>query len=88
MNIYIGNTVEDYRQFLKIKTLPRYEIVGRMATVPDEYAETLGIKSGKSRKRKYAPRAGLFDYQRAIVEMAIAKKRFAIFADCALAKLS
>jgi superfamily II DNA or RNA helicase len=86
MNIYIGNTVDDYRQFLKIKTLPRYEIVGRMATVPDEYAETLGIKSGKSRKRKYAPRAGLFDYQRAIVEMAIAKKRFAIFADCGLGK--
>jgi superfamily II DNA or RNA helicase len=86
MNIYIGNTVDDYRQFLKIKALPRYEIVGRMATVPDEYAETLGIKSGKSRKRKYAPRAGLFDYQRAIVEMAIAKKRFAIFADCGLGK--
>lgn len=86
MNIYIGNTVDDYRQFLKIKTLPRYEIVGRMATVPDEYAETLGIKAGKSRKRKYVPRAGLFDYQRAIVEMAIAKKRFAIFADCGLGK--
>jgi superfamily II DNA or RNA helicase len=86
MNIYIGNTVDDYRQFLKIKTLPRYELVGRMATVPDEYAETLGIKAGKSRKRKYVPCAGLFDYQRAIVEMAIAKKRFAIFADCGLGK--
>lgn len=86
MKIHIGNTIEDYQRFLKIKSLPRYEITGRMATVPDEYADLIGMKPAKSRKKQYAPRDGLFDYQRDIVKLAISRKRFAIFADCGLGK--
>jgi len=86
MKIHIGNTIEDYQRFLKIKSLPRYEITGRMATVPDEYADLIGMKPARSRRKQYQPREGLFDYQRDIVKLAISRKRFAIFADCGLGK--
>jgi len=86
MKVHIGNTIEDYQRFLTIKSLPRYEITGRMATVPDEYADLIGMKPAKSRSKKYQPRDGLFDYQRDIVKLAISRKRFAIFADCGLGK--
>lgn len=71
---------------MRIKQLPRYEFCGRMATVPDEYAEAIGVKVNRKRTSSYSPGVDLFDYQQAIVEMAIAKKRFAVFADCGLGK--
>lgn len=86
MNIYLDDSIESYRTFLRIKALPRYEIHGRMAYVPDEYAETLGVTATKDAVAEYQPRAGLFDYQEAIVRTAIAKRKFAIFADCGLGK--
>lgn len=86
MQIYFDDTLESYRRFLAVKSLPRYEITGRMATVPDEYAKALGIKLKKKRCGKYKPADGLFDYQRDIVQMAIDRKKFAIFADCGLGK--
>ena len=86
IEIYLDDSVESYRRFLSIKQLPRYEIRGRMAVVPDEYAATLGITSTESDSKRYSPRDGLFDYQLAIVRMAIEKRKFAIFADCGLGK--
>lgn len=86
MEIYFDDTLESYRRFLAVKSLPRYEIVGRIATVPDEYAKALGIKLKKKRNERYKPSDGLFDYQRDIVQMAIDRKKFAIFADCGLGK--
>jgi superfamily II DNA or RNA helicase len=86
MNIYLNDTIDAYRTFLKIKALPRYEIHGRIAVVPDEYAASLGVVGEEPRDVPYVPRDGLFDYQRDIIRMAIQKQRFAIFADCGLGK--
>jgi len=86
VKIYLDDSIEAYRTFLKIKALPRYEIHGRMAVVPDEYAATLGVQGQAHEESDYLPREGLFDYQRDIVRMAVRKRKFAIFADCGLGK--
>lgn len=86
MNIYLDDSLDAYRTFLKVKSLPRYEIRGRMAHVPDEYAEALGIAGSVAHDCDYVPREWLFDYQRDIVRMAVEKRKYAIFADCGLGK--
>lgn len=79
--------IEDYRTFLRIKSLPKYRIMGGFAEFPDEYASTVGIGEVAAAKvRKYAPTDGLFDYQRDIAALAIRKQKFAVFADCGLGK--
>jgi hypothetical protein len=82
----MDNTIEGYRQFIRIKQLPRYEIHGRMAVVPDEYASLLGQAITEEVETGYRAKSGLFDYQRDIVKTAIKKRKFAIFADCGLGK--
>lgn len=86
VRIYLDDSIDSYRTFLRIKSLPRYEIHGRMAFVPDEYAESLGVVGEQHVDSDYLPREGLFDYQRDIVRMAISKRKYAIFADCGLGK--
>jgi len=86
MNIYLDDSVDSYRTFLRIKSLPRYEIHGRMAIVPDEYAETLGVPISADAVASYSHSDWLFDYQRDIVATAIRKRKYAIFADCGLGK--
>ena len=86
MRIWLDSTINGYRQFLAVKSLPHYEIHGRFAEFPDEYASLLGIESGSRIDVPYVPNPALFDYQRDISAMAIAKRRFAVFADCGLGK--
>ena len=86
MHIYLNDTLDSYRTFLRIKSLPRYEIHGRMAFVPDEYAAALGVDATSEKDVTYTPSPWLFDYQRDIVAMAIRKRKFAVFADCGLGK--
>jgi len=86
MILHLDNSIDGYRQFIRVKSLPRYEIRGRMAWFPDEYAETVGVKALPKDYGTYEPRPGLFDYQRDIVAMAIARRKYAIFADCGLGK--
>lgn len=86
MQVYLDDSIDSYRTFLKIKSLPRYEIHGRMAYVPDEYAATLGVQSVADAGESYAPSSWLFDYQRDIVATALRKRKYAIFADCGLGK--
>jgi superfamily II DNA or RNA helicase len=86
MQIYLNDSLDSYRTFLRIKSLPRYEIHGRMAVVPDEYAATLGIDAASTADVPHKPSPWLFDYQRDIVGMAIRKRKFAVFADCGLGK--
>ena len=81
VKIYLDDSIDAYRTFLKIKALPRYEIHGRMAVVPDEYAATLGVQGESHEDSDYLPRRGLFDYQRDIVRMAVRKRKFAFFGD-------
>jgi len=86
MHIYLNDTLDSYRTFLRIKSLPRYEIHGRIAFVPDEYAAALGVDADAEKEVPYTPSPWLFDYQRDIVGMAIRKRKFAVFADCGLGK--
>lgn len=77
---------DGYRQFIKIKQLPRYKITGRTAWFPDEYAETLGLKSATKKQRKYQPPEWMFDYQQGMSRIAIRKQKYCLFCDCGLGK--
>lgn len=79
-------SVEDYRTFLRVKSLPTYRIRGRVASFPDEYADRLGVEPQAARRVTYKPHPGLFDYQADIASTAIERRRFAVFADPGLGK--
>ena len=78
-------SIEDYRKFCQIKRLPAYAIRGRLATIPNQYADRLGETISIAHSQTRMPNC-LFDYQRDITQMAIEKQKFAIFADCGLGK--
>jgi hypothetical protein len=80
------NSIADYETFLRIKQLPAYSFRGRLATFPDEYASSIGVTTPHKASGVFTHLAGLFDYQRDIVSLAIKKRKFAIFADCGLGK--
>lgn len=86
MRIWLGNGPDDYRMFLRIKQLPQYEIHGRFAEFPDEYASIVGADAVVEGRIGYEPLPGLFDYQRDIARIAIEKRKYAVFADCGLGK--
>jgi superfamily II DNA or RNA helicase len=80
------NSIDDYRKFIAIKSLPRFSFTGREAWFPDEYAAKLGMKQTRRKAAEYKPSEFLFDYQAAIATTAIKKQRYAVFADCGLGK--
>lgn len=80
------HSMESYRDFLKVKRLPTYRIVGRTAYFPDEYAHLFDDTANASDPIDYSPAGHLFDYQSDISALAIRKKKFAVFADCGLGK--
>lgn len=80
------NSIDDYRRFLAIKSLPKYKINGRLAEFPDEYAARMGLVAETTKTVKPKLSRKLFDYQKGIAEMAIEKRKFAVFADCGLGK--
>ena len=79
-------SADDYRMFLNIRKCPIYYFKGTSAIVPDEYAKSLGLKTKRKKSAEYNPIDGLFDYQQSITATAIAKRKYAIFADCGLGK--
>lgn len=80
------SSVEDYRRFLAIKRLPIYNIRGREAWFPDEYASLVGLEKPRQSNVTFDPSPFLFDYQRDIAKIAVRKRKFAVFADCGLGK--
>jgi superfamily II DNA or RNA helicase len=78
--------VNDYRKFLRIKSLPSYRFCGDTAIIPDEYAEEVGGRESQAASCDYNPSSFLFDYQRDISRIAIAKRKYCLFADCGLGK--
>lgn len=80
------NSIEDYRTFLKIKSLPTYSVTGRVASFPDEYAANIGLAKERKQFINWEPSDWLFDYQAAITKMAIRKRKFAAFVDCGYGK--
>lgn len=81
------SSVDDYRLFIKAKSIPQFRCRGCEITVPDEYAHLLG-ETGKTVKTvaEYVPIAGLFDYQAAIARLSIRKKKFGVFMACGRGK--
>ena len=73
------NTVDGYRTFLKVKSLPIHSFAGREAWFPDEYASRLGLSAESAIGMPYKPNPKLFDYQAAIAKIAIAKRKYAVF---------
>lgn len=81
------NSIEDYKLFLRLKSLPSYRVVGREVSFPDEYAALLDDSTRKRRREvRCEMPEWMFDYQRDITAMAIRKQKFAVFADCGLGK--
>ena len=80
------NTIDGYRTFLAVKSLPVYQFRGREAWFPDEYAPLIGRQQTVSGLAGYHAHPQLFDYQRDISRLAIRKQKFAVFADCGLGK--
>lgn len=80
--------IADYRLFLRVKSLPSYRFVGRTAVIPQEYVNRIGITDASlpsiTSYRTAVP--AMWDYQKAIVRLAIQKQKFCIFADCGLGK--
>ncbi len=79
-------SADDYRLFIQAKALPRFSMQGRIIRFPVEYLEKFGQSTKPNQNLTYEPVGGLFDYQRDIAAKAIAKKHFAVFADCGLGK--
>lgn len=81
-----ASSIEDYETMLRIKSLPRYRFIGRTAEFPDEYASRIGVATPELPDAEFSPPEWMFDYQKAITRIAIAKRRYAVFADCGLGK--
>lgn len=81
------HSLADYRKFLKVRQLPTYRFSGSNAAFPAEYA---GLVDGSTptpvADSVYSPSPFLFDYQKAIAAIAIAKRKFAAFVECGLGK--
>lgn len=80
------DSIEDYRRFLRIKGLPRYDFRRNIADIPDEYAGQLGLAPLRSDAVDYEPMPFLFDYQAASASYAIIKRKYAAFIACGLGK--
>jgi len=80
------NSMDSYRQFIKLKSIPKYEWKGRIAVIPDEYAHLFTRKKSKVKSLPYEPSEFLFDYQRDISRMAIERKKFSVFAHPGMGK--
>lgn len=79
-------SMSDYKKFLNLKTVPTYTWKGTTAIVPDEYASLFNSDSDSYSEYDYTPSEFLFDYQKDISALAIAKKKFAVFAQPGLGK--
>lgn len=75
------DNIADYQTFLKVKSLPRYRVVGRTVEFPDEYAKLLNKTAPAVRSVIQVTNAGRFDYQIDITALAIRKQKFAVFVE-------
>lgn len=75
------NSIDDYRTFLRVKSLPIFKVRGREVWFPDEYASRLGLNAPQDSAIEYIPSPFLFDYQADIAAIALRKKKFGAFVD-------
>lgn len=79
-------SVDDYRKFLQVKSLPSFRCRGHQLSFPDRYLHLVGGRRSKKAAAIYRPSDFLFDYQADISRMAIEHRNFAVFAECGLGK--
>lgn len=82
-------SLEDYRLFLSLKRLPSYGVEGNQVHTTAHYLQRLSedrIVIPAATVQGMAPH--LWDYQRWIVNAALRKRKFAVFADAGLGKTS
>jgi DNA modification methylase/superfamily II DNA or RNA helicase len=82
-------SIQEYKNFLKIKSLPVYSFIKEsQISVPNEFINLIdgNFKDQDIVFDKIDFNSALFDYEKFIVELAVKKKKFAIFADCGLGK--
>lgn len=86
IRIPIPPTTEGYANFIRAKKLPAYTVVGReVLTDPVSYAAVFGgALAAVEAARTQNPH--LMPFQVDLVERALDRQRFAIFADCGLGK--
>ena len=82
----LPRNIDGYRRFLQIKKLPRYKFTGRMAWLPDEYADRIGVKPEAKKDRRYSPPDWMKDYQQGVTSLAIRKRKYCVFMDCGMGK--
>ncbi len=80
------NSIDDYRMFLRIKSLPAYRVRGRVAEFPDEYAGRIGLAAHMHHADIIETHPDSFDYQAACSRLAIEKRKFALFIRCGFGK--
>lgn len=74
-----------YEMFIKCKSLPRYEVRGRVVVTDDQsYAHVFGAAQVQAKGNLHA--AQQFDYQAEITDRALHAKRYAPYLDCGLGK--
>lgn len=71
-------SLESYMQFLEAKKQPMHRVEGRKITIEEVH--------GFDAERELSLSGHLFDYQKFIVTLSLARKRFAVFADVGLGK--
>jgi len=79
--------LERYEDLLLVRCLPDYRFLdANTVETETEDLEFIGIERPADLTRKWEPNPNLFDYQRYIVERALRKERYAIFALTGLGK--
>jgi DNA modification methylase len=80
-------TLEAYPDLLKVRALPEWRFVGpRVIETTAEHLASAGLAPELAAATYGEPAGYLFDYQKWVVEAALRKERFAVFADCGLGK--
>lgn len=85
IRIPIDLTPEGYRKFIECKKLAHYRVEGREVLTDDvSYAAVFGGEVSTTALSGDAPH--LMEFQRVLVQRALDRRRFALFADCGLGK--
>ena len=80
-------TIEDYGDLLACRGLPEWRMIDRhTAECATAHLDLLGVETSTVDPVTYRPTRALFDYQAWIVQRAVERERFAIFATTGLGK--
>lgn len=79
------STINGYKQFIKCKKLPRYEVIGSNV-ITDEISYNFVFKEKKIKTIQIDDIDYLFDYQKFVINKALKLKNYSAFLDCGLGK--